>query len=395
MRLKYHRLTRPFARSATAAILAIAVALIWGAGVSLARGISATKYYQDTEGNVCVGLPETGGFGSKSCEWGSLSGLDNTGLGEKVMERNTGSENVGVGFDALAENEAGSRDTATGFFALLHNHGGRDNTATGYAADYRCSAEACKENTEVGSSALRNNPEGNRNAAFGFQALDWAEGVSGNENVGIGYKAGSKTEGGANNIDISNEGVTSDQRTTRIGTEGSKAEARAFVAGIYKKTITTPTCAVKVNSEGQLGCNPEENSTAIATFASKKAVASGKCLNYTGIGAAGTGACPAATTGWSTSLALAGPTPANGATVTNLYADTNAVVSGADTAEVEVIDNTTGASLLSCTVNSANKSNCSNASGSGPVLAGENIEVRVSAKGVSGENKLWRVRFRY
>jgi hypothetical protein len=393
MRLKHHRLTKPFARTATVAMLAMAVALIWTTGVSVARGINAANYYEDEEGNVCVGLKEAGGFGSKSCEWGTLSGSDNVGLGEKVMERDTGSQNVGIGFDALAENEAGTRDTATGFFALLHNHGGVDNTATGYAADYRCSTEECKENTESGSSALRNNPSGSRNAAFGYQALDWAEGISGSENVGIGYKAGSKTNGGANNIDISNEGVAGEERTTRIGTEN--INAKAFVAGVYKKPIATPTCAVKVNAEGQLGCNPEENSTAIATFASRKAVASGKCLNYTSIGAVGVSACPAATTGYSNSFALAGPTPANGATVTNLYADTSASVSGADIAEVEVIDNTTGAPLLSCTVNSTNKNNCSNASGAGSVLAGENIEVRVSAKGISAENKLWRVRFRY
>src|ERR1700730_18749297 len=84
------------------------------------------------------------------------------------------------------------------------------------------------------SGLLRNNPEGNRNAAFGFQALDWAEGVSGNENGGIGYKAGSKTEGGAHNIDISKEGVAGEERVTRIGTES--VNAKAFVAGVYKKT---------------------------------------------------------------------------------------------------------------------------------------------------------------
>jgi hypothetical protein len=43
---------------------------------------------------------------------------------------------------------------------------------------------------------------------------------------------------------------------------------------------------------------------------------------------------------------LAGPTPANGATVTNLYADSNATVKGSDTALVAVIDNTTGATRL-------------------------------------------------
>jgi hypothetical protein len=273
MRLKHHRLIRPFALSATAAMLAMAVALVWGAGVSLARGTTSATYYEDQEGNVCVGV---GGFVNgfptgQNCERWEVTnpGKDNTGLGEKVMERSTGNENVGVGFDALAENETGTGNTANGFFALLHNHTGNFNTATGQDADYRCRAEGCKENTESGASALRNNESGKANAAFGYQALDWAEGVSGNENVGVGYKAGSKTNGGTNNVDIANEGVAADENTTRIGTattpETATTPNRAFVAGIYLKALPKAfkACAVKVNSQGQLGCSISKTFAAV------------------------------------------------------------------------------------------------------------------------------------
>jgi hypothetical protein len=81
--------------------------------------------------------------------------------------------------------------------------------------------------------------------------------------------------------------------------------------------------------------------------------------------------------------------------VSNLYVDSNANVSGNDTVLVAVIDNTTGATLLSCPVNSASKNTCSNGGSSGPVAAGENIEVKLTATGSSGNNKQWRVRFRY
>jgi hypothetical protein len=81
--------------------------------------------------------------------------------------------------------------------------------------------------------------------------------------------------------------------------------------------------------------------------------------------------------------------------VSNLYADSNAVVSGTDTVLVAVIDNTTGATLLSCTVNSTTKSSCSNSSGSGSAAAGDNIEVKLTATGTSGNSKLWRVTFRF
>jgi hypothetical protein len=87
--------------------------------------------------------------------------------------------------------------------------------------------------------------------------------------------------------------------------------------------------------------------------------------------------------------------PADGATVTNLYADTNATVTGTDQVRVAVIDNTTSTELLSCTVNSTNINHCENKIGSGSAAAGDNIEVKLTMSGESGVNKRWRVRFRY
>ena len=78
-----------------------------------------------------------------------------------------------------------------------------------------------------------------------------------------------------------------------------------------------------------------------------------------------------------------------------MYAETNAVLAGTETALVAVIDNTTGATLLSCTVNSTTKSSCSNTSGSGSAAGGDKIEVKVTASGTSCNNKEWEVRFRY
>ena len=85
------------------------------------------------------------------------------------------------------------------------------------------------------------------------------------------------------------------------------------------------------------------------------------------------------------------PMPANGATVTSMYAETNAVLAGTETALVAVIDNTTGVMPLGCTVNSTTKSSCSNTSGSGSAAGGDKIQVKVTApstslqQGVGGE----------
>ena len=71
------------------------------------------------------------------------------------------------------------------------------------------------------------------------------------------------------------------------------------------------------------------------------------------------------------------------------------MLTGTEAVAVAVIDNATGATLLSCTVNSATKSNCSNSTGSGVAAPGDNIEVKITANGTGCNNKLWRVEFRY
>jgi hypothetical protein len=94
---------------------------------------------------------------------------------------------------------------------------------------------------------------------------------------------------------------------------------------------------------------------------------------------------------------LAGPTPEGGAVPSDLYAETNATVKGSDTATVAVIDNTTGVTLISCTVNSSNVNHCSVSSGSASAAPGDNIEVKVTSNPTNGtgNNKGWLVRFRY
>ena len=82
--------------------------------------------------------------------------------------------------------------------------------------------------------------------------------------------------------------------------------------------------------------------------------------------------------------------------MTNLYADTNATLTSKESVLVSVIDNTTGATLLSCTVTSSSNHSCSNTKESGSAAPGENVEVKVTAPGSRCNNKAsWRVRFRY
>jgi hypothetical protein len=61
---------------------------------------------------------------------------------------------------------------------------------------------------------------------------------------------------------------------------------------------------------------------------------------------------------------------------------------------VAVIDNTTGATLLSCTVNATTRNTCSAPGGTTAASPGDNLEVRVTTSGLSPFYKDWRVTFR-
>lgn len=58
MRLKRHRLGKFFAMTGTMAMLAMTATMVWGTGVSLAgtAGTTEARYFEDTEGNLCVGV---------------------------------------------------------------------------------------------------------------------------------------------------------------------------------------------------------------------------------------------------------------------------------------------------------------------------------------------------
>jgi hypothetical protein len=81
--------------------------------------------------------------------------------------------------------------------------------------------------------------------------------------------------------------------------------------------------------------------------------------------------------------------------VSNLEAVTSGPVNGQETWTVAVINNATGATLLSCTVTSSSANSCSNAGTSAPAAAGANLEVKVTTNEILRLGLPWRVSFRY
>ena len=201
------------------------------------------------------------------------------------------------------------------------------------------------------------------------------------------------------------------------------------MAGIYGTALTG--CTVQVTLAGQLGCNTEAGATgatgatgptgptgpagpegkpgsvgtagssATLTFASQGGVMSGRCLNLGTLSyGQGQGPCPEKTTafpmGGTAEHELSPPVPGGGTKVNDVDAATNASLSGTETAEVMVIDNTTGTTLLTCKVTSATKNHCENTTETGSAFANEYLEVKVTGPTTGpNNNKSWQVTFRW
>ncbi len=193
------------------------------------------------------------------------SGLQNSALGSGAMFFNTtGIDNVAVGFQALGTNLAGASNTAVGKGALYFNTA-NSNTAVGDRALYNNATGAhnvgvgpgslysstnSSQNTAIGSGSLQLNTTGINNAALGLNSL--SSNTTGSHNVAVGTFAGWNSTAPTDSIFISNQGLSADTRTIKIGTQGTQSSA--FFAGI--RGITTGSnnaIPVLIDSNGQLG----------------------------------------------------------------------------------------------------------------------------------------------
>jgi len=133
-------------------------------------------------------------------------------------------------------------------------------------------------------------------------------------------------------------------------------------------------------------------------FLSDTTISSGQCLNNMWTANPGNATCPAAVPANTLTTVrdmLLGPIPAGGATVTNLEVVTTATGTATNTATIDVINNTTGLIVLSCTINNTSLSTkaCQN-TGAGFVAGGSYLQVKVTTTG-TGMNVQYRAAFRY
>jgi hypothetical protein len=162
------------------------------------------------------------------------TGSNNTGVGGQALyNQTTGANNVAVGYTALLSNTTASNNTAVGYQAGYSNTTG-DIAAFGYHAGYANTTGTA--NTAIGANALDANTTGTRNTALGYNALTagttatanvaigdhalQSKTTTGNDNTAVGTYAGSSMTSGDSNTLIgagSGEQITTGSDNTIIG----------------------------------------------------------------------------------------------------------------------------------------------------------------------------------
>ena len=160
----------------------------------------------------------SGGGGGASDIDGLTDGINDTssvflGTNSGIADDGTTNLNTGLGTDSIKATTTGSGNTAIGHSALLLNVSGGNNTAVGYKAlrasngsnNIGVGVEAMLSNTgssniAIGKAAMTAKVTGNNNVAIGHQALSSAGGGSSSNSVVIGTNAGFLTSSGSNNV---------------------------------------------------------------------------------------------------------------------------------------------------------------------------------------------------
>lgn len=117
--------------------------------------------------------------------YSNTTGSYNTAIGNRALHYTTGDSNTGIGSSALFNNSTGIGNTATGTGALFSNQTGQSNTANGGASLYSNTIGVA--NTGSGDFALYSNMIGHNNTAIGSSAL--FSNVAGSSATAIGFRA--------------------------------------------------------------------------------------------------------------------------------------------------------------------------------------------------------------
>lgn len=245
-----------------------------GTSGAVFTGSSATM----TESFNFLALPATDNSGNGVIKINSVVQLNAIGTGNLFLGNGSGNTtttatyNTGVGYQTLASvTTGGGGNVAMGYQALKAMTSGTNNVAIGPLCGTLLNTGT--DNVAVGNLALTSSTTSTYNVAIGFSALQFLQtGVGGNvslgyqslqnittgtNNVSIGTTAGqSLTTSNSSNILIMSTGVSGDNNTMRLGTDGSSSGNvnKAYVGGVRGVAALSNSAPVGIDNNFQL-CN--------------------------------------------------------------------------------------------------------------------------------------------
>lgn len=162
--------------------------------------VGGASQFSVTKGGKITAQTLTIGLG------GQTTVASNTAVGFEALHSAslTGTNNVGVGYQALLSNTTASNNTAIGVQALYSTTTGTNNAAGGLLALF--SNTTGSNSTAFGREALRRFVSAGNQVAIGYRALFGGDATPANNtganNIAIGYQAGDAITTGSTNIVI-------------------------------------------------------------------------------------------------------------------------------------------------------------------------------------------------
>jgi trimeric autotransporter adhesin len=186
-----------------------------------------------------------------------VTGTQNVGVGANALGTLvSGGQNAALGVNALQKNITGTQNVAVGFESMQLNQIGEVNTAVGYQA---LQAATGNSNTMIGANAGSGITTGAGNTGIGANAFGTvALGSSAITNIAIGSAAGYQIGTSSNsNIYINSYGA-SESNTLRVGVAtgtGTQDLAAAYICGIEGVNIGSVASVVTIGgtNANQLG----------------------------------------------------------------------------------------------------------------------------------------------
>ena len=183
------------------------------------------------------------GFGFESLK-NTLTGESNLGIGVRSLTNNLhGSDNIAIGHDSQKNNLSGNKNISIGFESLFNNRSGNNNIALGNFAIQGSGNDIGSDNIGLGHQALYKLKTGYENIAVGTRALGSL--TTGYQNIAIGIECLTNIEEGNRNTAVGHQSMFNAQPIKLVNCTDAPSLNTAYGAySLYSNEIGKNNVAI-------------------------------------------------------------------------------------------------------------------------------------------------------